>query len=334
MNTEATSCQQLRSANVAVVIPCYKVTRHIIGVIAAMPPVVTRIYAVDDACPDGSGQYVAERCSDPRVTVLRNPSNCGVGGAVMNGYRRAVADGADVIVKVDGDGQMDPDLISCFIDPILSGRADYTKGNRFFDLSDLQKMPPIRIFGNAVLSLMSKLSTGYWDIFDPTNGYTAISGRVAAVLPFQKISERYFFETDMLFRLGSIRAVVMDVPMHASYADEESGLKIGKILHEFLFKHIRNFFKRIFYVYFLRDLSAASIELVGGLMLLVTGLGFGAYKWLLAAEQGRSTPFGTVMLAALMIILGFQLLLAFLAYDSASVPRVPIADRLTGLRKN
>lgn len=333
MTTDA-CCLPIRSPKVAVVIPCYKVTRHILDVIAAMPDVVTHIFVVDDACPDASSQYVEQHCRDPRVKVLRNSTNLGVGGAVMHGYRRAVEDGVDVIVKVDGDGQMDPQLISCFIDPILSGRADYTKGNRFFDLSDLQKMPPLRIFGNAALSLMSKLSTGYWDIFDPTNGYTAISGRVAAVLPFHKISNRYFFETDMLFRLGSIRAVVMDVPMHAFYGDEESGLKIGKILHEFLFKHIRNFFKRIFYVYFLRDLSAASIELVGGLTLLASGVGFGGYNWLLASHEGRSAPFGTVMLSALMIILGFQLLLAFLAYDSASVPRVPIADRLAGLRKN
>ena len=187
------------SATVAVVIPSYKVTRHILGVIAGIGPEITRIYVVDDKCPDNSGDFVSANCRDPRVTVVRHEQNQGVGGAVMSGYRAAIADGASVIVKVDGDGQMDGALIPAFIAPILAGEADYTKGNRFFNLEQIGSMPPMRLFGNAMLSLLTKLSSGYWDLFDPTNGFTAIHADAARFLPFDKISKRYFFESDMLF---------------------------------------------------------------------------------------------------------------------------------------
>lgn len=183
---------------------------------------------------------------DPRVQVLRNEVNQGVGGAVMRGYREAVAEGIDVIVKMDGDGQMDARMLTRLVRPIIDGRADYTKGNRFYDLSRIGRMPPLRLVGNSVLSFMAKFSTGYWGMFDPANGYTAIASRVAAHLPLDKISHRYFFETDILFRLNTLRAVVMDMPMHAIYGDETSHLRISRILPEFLAKHARNFVKRIF----------------------------------------------------------------------------------------
>lgn len=179
---------------IAVVIPSYKVTNHILGVIAGMGPEVAKIYVVDDCCPEQSGTYVEQHCIDPRVVVLRNPENQGVGGAVMTGYRAAIEDNMDIIVKVDGDGQMDPALIPQFIEPILAGEADYTKGNRFFDLEEIRAMPKVRLFGNAALSFMTKFSSGYWDLFDPTNGYTAIHRDVARHLPFGKISKRYFLK--------------------------------------------------------------------------------------------------------------------------------------------
>jgi glycosyltransferase involved in cell wall biosynthesis len=313
---------------IAVVIPSYRVTRHILPLLARIGPEVWRIFVVDDACPDGSGAAVEAGCSDPRVVVLRNPVNLGVGGAVLAGYAAAVEAGAGVIVKLDGDGQMDPALVPVFVAPIAAGEADYTKGNRFFDLARIGRMPAARIFGNAALSFMTKLSSGYWDVFDPTNGYTAIDARVAALLPVDRISRRYFFETDMLFRLNTFRAVVMDVPMDAHYGDEVSGLKISRILGEFLFKHARNGCKRIFYNYFLRDFSAASLELVAGLGLSAFGVGFGAYHWWLSAAQGAMTPIGTVMLAAMPVLVGLQLLLAFLSQDVANVPRLPIGKRL------
>lgn len=314
----------LPAAHIAVVIPCYKVTAHVLGVIDRIGPEVRTIFAVDDKCPEGSGAYIQQHCTDPRVQVLFNPENLGVGGAVMHGYRAAIAAGCDVMVKVDGDGQMDPRLLPAFVAPILAGEADYTKGNRFFDLEEIHQMPGIRIFGNAALSFLTKLSSGYWNLFDPTNGYTAIHARVAQQLPFDKISHRYFFETDMLFRLGTLRAVVVDVPMDAHYADEESNLRIGKILPEFLAKHARNFTKRIFYNYYLRDMSLASLELPAGLMLLGFGSVFGLVRWLNATATQSVTSAGTVMLAALPVMLGLQLLLAFIGHDVASVPNRPL----------
>jgi dolichol-phosphate mannosyltransferase len=308
---------------IAVVIPSYRVTQHILQVISQIPAEVWRIYVIDDACPDGSGKFVEAQVSDSRIRVIYHPKNQGVGGAVMTGYSAAIADGAEVIVKVDGDGQMDPRFIAHFAGPILAGEADYTKGNRFFDLEEIRAMPRVRLFGNAVLSLMTKLSTGYWDLFDPTNGYTAIHAEVASQLPFGKISHRYFFESDILFRLNTIRAKVVDVPMDAKYADEVSNMKISKILGEFLVKHARNFLKRIFYNYYLRDLSLASIELPLGVLLLFFGIGFGGYHWLDSARAGVATPAGTVMLAALPILMGLQFVMAFLGYDIASVPRRP-----------
>lgn len=313
----------LNDCKVAVVIPSYKVKAHILGVIDSIGPEVQVIYVVDDCCPEGSGAYVEEHCRDERVKVLRNPQNQGVGGAVMTGYQAAIADEVDVIVKIDGDGQMDPSLIENFISPILLGHADYTKGNRFFDLEKISAMPKVRLFGNAVLSFMTKLSSGYWDLFDPTNGYTAIHIDVVRHLPFNKISQRYFFETDMLFRLNTLRAVVVDIPMDAKYEDEVSNLKISKIVGEFLVKHIRNFGKRIFYNYYLRGVSLASLELPIALILLLWGGVFGVSHWIDSMSSDTATPAGTVMLSALPVIIGVQFLLAFIGYDIASAPRHP-----------
>lgn len=311
-------------ANIAVVIPTYKARRHILGVIDEIGPEVTRIYVVDDCCPDGSGDFVATNCKDNRVSVIKHTVNHGVGGAVMTGYQAAIDDGMHILVKIDSDGQMDPALLMDFVIPIMHGEADYTKGNRFFDLEKVRAMPTVRLFGNAVLSLMCKVSSGYWNLFDPTNGYTAIHADVARYLPFDKISQRYFFETDMLFRLNTLRAVVIDVPMDAKYGDEVSSLRISTIIGEFFTKHVRNFLKRIFYNYYLRDMSLASIELPVGLLLLGFGSIYGGYHWVFSAQAGIPTPAGTVMLSALPVLAGIQLLLGFIGYDVSSVPVRPI----------
>jgi glycosyltransferase involved in cell wall biosynthesis len=246
----------------------------------------------------------------------------------MTGYQAAIAAGATVIVKLDGDGQMDPSEIPRLVKAILHGEADYTKGNRFFDLEGLKQMPALRLWGNAALSFLSKGSTGYWDIFDPTNGFTAIHARVAAILPFDKISRRYFFESDMLFRLNTLRAVVWDIPMHAHYGTETSHLHVGRALIEFAAKNVINAAKRLFYNYFLRGFSVASVELLIGLALTGAGTMFGLYAWVLSAARGTLATSGTVMLAALPIIIGIQLLLAFLSYDVQSVPKIPLQKRL------
>jgi len=309
---------------VAAVIPCFRVRRHILDVLADIGPEVHAIYVIDDRCPESTGQHVQSHCVDPRVQVIFHAENRGVGGAVMSGYRAAIAAKHGVIVKIDGDGQMDPRLLPSLVAPLLAGEADYTKGNRFFHLDEIHRMPMVRLIGNAALSFMSKLSTGYWGVFDPTNGYTAIHAKVASHLPMDRISNRYFFETDMLFRLNTLRAAVVDVPMDAFYGDEESNLKITKILPEFFGKHLRNTVKRIFYNYYLRDMSVASLELPLGLVLIVFGLVFGSSHWLQSLHVGVPASAGTVMLAALPLLVGLNLLLAFLGNDMANQPHRPI----------
>lgn len=311
---------------IAVVIPCFKVNGLVVDVIKSIGAEVSTIYIVDDACPQNVGDLVEKVISDTRVKVLRHTKNGGVGAAVMTGYQAAIADGMEIIVKIDGDGQMDPSLISRFVQPILLGEADYTKGNRFFELEDVKEMPIGRLLGNAILSFVNKLSSGYWDIFDPTNGYTAIHSRVAQKLPMGKISKRYFFESDMLFRLNTLKAVAIDIPMQAKYANEVSNLKIKNIIFEFTGKHIKNFFKRIFYNYYLRDVSVASFELPIGLLMLIFGIVFGLQRIILSNQTGIPTNPGSVMISGLNILIGIQFLLAFLSFDIASTPKKPIGN--------
>ena len=313
---------------IAVAIPCYKVTQHVLGVIAAIGPEVHAIYAVDDACPDHSGNFIQTHNQDPRVKVLFNPENRGVGGAIITAYKAAIADGMDIVVKIDGDGQMNPTLLPKFIRPLLRGEADYTKGNRFFRPESVQAMPPVRLFGNAVLSFMTKLSCGYWNLMDPTNGYTAARTCVLAELPLDKLEKRYFFETDMLFRLNTLRAVVKDIPMDSVYADEESNLKIGKVLPEFLKKHASRLWRRYVYNYFVRDFNVGTLYSLFGVLLLTVGTTFGAMHWLDSALSKHPATSGTVMLAALPVLIGIQFLIAFLHYDVSNLPTDTLSNTL------
>ncbi|HEY9810330.1 MAG TPA: glycosyltransferase family 2 protein [Halomicronema sp.] len=309
---------------IAVVIPCYRVKKHILNVIYKIPPEVDKIYIIDDECPENTGIYVQESTEDPRIKIIFHPTNKGVGGAVISGYREALADGAQIIIKLDGDGQMEPALIPQFIKPIKHGIADYVKGNRFFDLDLLTSMPKLRLIGNAGLSFINKMASGYWDIMDPTNGYTAIHSSVLKMLPLHKIDKRYFFESDMLFRLNTIRAVVYDLPMAAKYEDEKSQMKISRIILTFPGKYINRILKRIFYNYFLRDFNIGSVELIAAIILISIGSIFGIYNWYLSLITNITATSGTVMLASLPIILGFQSLLAAINYDVTNIPRIPI----------
>lgn len=308
---------------IAAVIPAYKVTGQILGVISGIGKEVSKIFVIDDACPEKSGDFVEKNVKDKRVKVLRHEINQGVGGAVITGYRAALEAGVDVIVKIDGDGQMDPALISQIAKPVIDGDADYSKGNRFDSLENLFSMPRLRIFGNAVLSLWSKLSTGYWTITDPTNGFTAIHRKALQGIHLDKVRKSYFFESDMLFRLSIINAVVVDVPMVAVYGEEKSNLKIRKVLLEFPWRHTVNLLKRIFYRYYLREWSVASFELPLGLVFVVFGAWFGLASYFTAIAAGRATTAGQATLSAVALILGVQLLLSFLSYDVQSEPRTP-----------
>jgi glycosyltransferase involved in cell wall biosynthesis len=309
---------------IAVVIPCFRSGSAVLKVIASIGPEVGLILVVDDCCPLGTGRLVSEQCRDGRLVVLYSETNRGVGGAVLTGMTAALTRGAEIIVKVDGDGQMDPALIPGLVAPIRAGQADYTKGNRFFFLSNSLQMPRPRLFGNLVLSFLTKLSSGYWNVMDPTNGFIAIHADIARMLPHRRIATRFFFESDMLFHLGLLRAKVIEFPMMARYADEESNLKIGRILWPFVRGHLRNFLLRVRYRYFVRDFSLASLELFFGTLLFVFGALFGASAWIAHAWSGTFASTGTVMIPALTLLMGFQLILAFLNFDINAVPREPV----------
>jgi glycosyltransferase involved in cell wall biosynthesis len=341
MNVPLQALEQLHDAfatvapadRIAVIIPCYRVASTIAGVLQAIGPEVWRIYCVDDASPDetlGVLRALAER--DPRIKVMRRRRNGGVGAAVMAGFRAATSDGAAILVKIDGDGQMNPAFVGQFAAPILNGEADYVKGNRFFALEPVRHMPVARLIGNAGLSFLSKLSSGYWELFDPTNGYIALHADVAALLPMQRIHPRYFFESDMLFRLSTIGARVVELPIETVYGDEKSNLSELRCLATFPLLHLRNFAKRIFYNYFLRNFSIASLNLVLGMLLLAFGAIYGALSWIESASTGDPATAGTVMLSALPFITGMQLILNFLSYDIAMTPKAAIHPRIGGKR--
>ena len=256
--------------------------------------------------------------------MLRHAANQGVGGATITGYRAALADGADIVVKLDGDGQMNPRAIARLVAPIVQGRADYAKGNRFHELEYLRTMPRVRLLGNSMLSLVSKLASGYWDVMDPTNGFTAIHRSALAMLPLHKIDRGYFFESDMLCRLNAIRAVVRDVPLPAVYADEPSSLRIGRVAVRFPMKYVRATATRVFYTYFLRDFNAGTLQLCIGALVALAGVAIGVGYWIASARHGVATTSGQVMMAALPILVGAQLLIGALNYDIANVPREPL----------
>jgi glycosyltransferase involved in cell wall biosynthesis len=305
---------------ITVVVPAYKVVNQIRSVLTSIGKEVSHIIVVDDECPKQSGIF-AQGVKDRRIEVIFHEKNQGMGGAMITGYLRALELNSDVVVKMDGDGQMDASRINELIEPILQDKADYTKGNRFFEVEAIKQMPKLRIFGNFGLSFLTKISTGYWKIFDPNNGFTAISGKALARLPLQKLDPRYFFQPDILFRLNLIDAVIKDIPMPSIYNDEKSNLKVRLVLFEFPVKHLKNFFKRIFYSYYLKQFNLASLELPLGVGFAIAGLirGFSALS--ISNETGIPTAPGVVVLVAILLLAGLQFILAFLNYDINNEPR-------------
>jgi len=310
---------------VAVVIPSFRVKDHILQVLAGIGPEVGLIYVVDDHCPEHSGDFVRSNCTDSRVKIIYHAVNQGVGGATITGYRQALADKATIIVKLDGDGQMDASLIPRLIEPLRTAQADYVKGNRFYDLAFLRQMPFLRKLGNSGISFMNKAASGYWNIMDPSNGFTAIHRKALENLPLDRIDKRFFFESDMLFRLNTIRALVTEMPMRAMYGDEKSNLKIHRVALQFPFKYSGRMLKRIFYNYYLRDFNIGSLELILAFIFIFFGVFFGIYKWSESIITSHPATAGTVILAGLPVILGFQSLIAFLHFDVSNLPQKPLS---------
>jgi dolichol-phosphate mannosyltransferase len=314
------------SCDIAIIIPAYQVERNIEAVLAGVPTYIKHIIVVDDASPDSTADLVMARAkTDSRLTLIRHPQNRGVGSAMISGFHKAIELGAQIAIKLDGDGQMDTAQIPSLIEPLILGRADYTKGNRFRDFTSLQKMPIVRRIGNLGLSFLTKAATGYWNIFDPTNGFFAIRTEVLAQLPLEKIDRRYFFETSMLANLYLINAFVMDIPIPARYGSETSHLSIYRSLIEFPLKLFRTFIRRILLRYYIYDFSIASLYIVTGIPLLSFGFIFGVIKWIEYASRNIPAPTGTVMLPTLSVILGIQILLSAIEIDMKSTPRQPLS---------
>lgn len=312
---------------VAVVIPAYRAADRIVDVLKTVPKTVSNIIVIDDACPDESGLLAKKKVKDSRLEVVFHERNLGVGGATVSGMNRALELGANIVVKLDADGQMDPRRIPELLQPILNYEADYVKGNRFHSLESLEKMPRIRIFGNAILSLMSKFSTGYWDITDPTNGFFAIHSDVLRRIHLEKLRKGWFFESDLLFRASLVRAVVLDLPMDSVYGDQSSNLKPIRVIPEFVSRHTVNLFKRIFYNYYLKEWNIVSLELPIGVAFFGYATYLGLNNWLVNSQLGQPTPVGTLFLVAILGIFGLQLLLSAVAYDIQSVPKRVVHDR-------
>jgi glycosyltransferase involved in cell wall biosynthesis len=303
---------------IAVVIPAFGVSKQILQVIKGIDQKVSKIIVVDDCCPENSGRIVQSQCKDKRVKVIFNNSNLGVGGSMIAGYQEALTNKPLFIVKIDGDGQMDPKLISKFVGRLQKTGADYAKGNRFADPENLFLMPKVRILGNLILSFFAKFSTGYWNIFDPNNGYTVIRGEILSQIPLKKISHSFFFESDMLFRLNLLGAHVIDVPMKAIYGSETSNLKISKTIAEFTIKHYKNFVKRIAYNYFIKDFNLASVELLLAMGTLFLGSLIGATNFIRAEQTQNTMSVGILVLVSILIISGLQLLLSFFNFDMST----------------
>lgn len=312
---------------IAVVIPAYCAAKTIERVVLGIPRTVDNIIVVDDASNDATTNIVAAlQQEDERIHLVRHAQNQGVGGAMLSGYAKAVELGAEFAVKMDSDNQMDPAFIPALVRPIHNGQADYVKGNRFLHFGELNRMPVRRRLGNIGLSLLMKIASGYWNIFDPTNGYTAIDTRVLSLLDLTRIDKRYFYESSMLLELGMVQAVVRDIPIPARYGDEVSYLSVKDALLRFPGKLFKSFWRRVLIQYFIRDFSAVSLFLLSGVGASLFGLVFGIWKWIISSQSGIPATTGTVMLAVLPVIIGIQLLLQAIVMDIQNLPKTKIAD--------
>jgi glycosyltransferase involved in cell wall biosynthesis len=308
-----------KDKRIGVVIPAYNEARHLGQVIADAPEFVDCLIVVDDCSTDETAKII-QSASDDRLIGLRTESNQGVGGATVLGYLKANELECDIVVKMDGDGQMSSDHLPRLLDAILDG-YDYAKGNRFLAGAALASMPRHRLFGNIILTFLNKLASGYWHIFDPQNGYTAIARPALQRLELEGLHHRYFFENDMLIALNFNNARVIDVAIPALYGTEHSDLNPFRAGITFPLLFLPRFWRRIYQKYILRDFSPIALFLIMGLLLFAWGFVFGAYHWILSIVTNHVATTGTVMLAVLPLILGFQLVLQAIVLDIQETPK-------------
>jgi dolichol-phosphate mannosyltransferase len=305
------------NATIYAVIPAFRARTTVCDVVRGALRYVDGVIVVDDACPDRSGEAVNHIFrGHPSVHVLVRTRNGGVGAAMKAGIEKALEFGADIVVKLDADGQMDPSYIPSVAelfeaDPNLA----LVKGNRFFDPRVLRTMPAIRFLGNSFLSLFTKFASGYWNILDPTNGYLAFNGRLLPAVNWRAFADCYFFEISVLCEFGLKRATIAEIEMDTIYVKASSSLSISRTLIAFPPKLLRLFLRRALLQYFIFDINLASLYVLLGSALCGFGIGFGIFEWAQTVATGTARTTGTVMLAVLPFLMGFQLLLNALFYD-------------------
>jgi glycosyltransferase involved in cell wall biosynthesis len=319
MTTESARLAELGEADgdrrsVVVVIPAYRARATIRRVVERCLEVADAIVVVDDACPESTGAVV--QGLDPRVHVVRHAVNRGVGGASKTGILEALRLGAGYVVKVDADDQMDTAYVPAMVEALdAHPEVDLVKGNRFADPVTLQTMPAARLIGNAALTLLVKFSSGYWTIVDPTNGFIALRAEAIARTDVTKLADRYFFEIDLLCAFGLRRRVIAEMEMPAIYGEERSSLSIPRVLFSFPPRLLSRFVRRLLVNYLIVEINVGSLCGLIGIPLLLFALVFGGHEWAVSAASGVPRAAGTVVLALLLFMTGFQLTLQAVLYD-------------------
>ncbi|MDE2481554.1 MAG: glycosyltransferase [bacterium] len=308
---------------IACVVPAYRARDSVRSVVESLLAVSDLVVVVDDGCPDRSGDVVRRAfVGDPRVAVLQRERNGGVGAAMKTGIEHCLAVGADVIVKVDADGQMDPSFVPHLAACLEHNRSiGFVKGNRFASESVLRRMPPVRLIGNSLLSILVKFASGYWNLLDPTNGFVAFRAETLRDIPWERFADSYFFETSVLGELGLANVPIGEVEMPTIYGTEQSSLSIRRVALEFPPKLLRMFLRRMLLHYFLFDVNLGSIYIFFGLLFALAGITIGGIEWFQTLHTGHVRTAGTVMLAVLPTLIGFQLLSNALMYDVQFAPK-------------
>lgn len=309
-----------KGLRVAVVVPAHNESAHIASVIETMPELVDHIVVIDDLSPDDT-YAVASTAADTRTEVIRHEMNKGVGGAVITGHRRALELGADVSVVMAGDGQMDPDYLPALLDPIADDGYGFSKANRFFSMNSFQGMPKHRVFGNMVLTFMTKAASGYWDLVDPQNGYTAITRKALESIPLHRIAERYEFENDLLIWLNIAGVRSIDVPIPAVYGNEVSGMRLHIVAPRIFGALVGGFWRRIWMKYVIWSFNPIALLMFAGIPLVVLGLAVGIWAVAVSASSPGSVTTGTWLLAVAPALLGTQLLLQAWQLDIQATPK-------------
>jgi glycosyltransferase involved in cell wall biosynthesis len=309
-----------KGLSVAAVVPAYKEERHIAGVIQTMPPLVDHIIVVDDASPDGTGD-AARAAADARTEVIRHDANQGVGGAIVTGHKRGLEKGADVLVVMAGDGQMDPAHLPDLLDPIADQGYGFAKANRFFSSISFEGMPKHRVFGNVVLTFLTKAASGYWNLVDPQNGYTAVTAAALAQVPLDKVHKRYDFENDLLIWLNIADVRAKDVNIPALYGQETSTMNLAKVAPRILATLVAGGWRRIWRKYILWSFSPIALLLLAGLVLFLFGAGFGLWTTIHSLATGQSASTGTWLLGVGSAIVGINFLVQGLVLDIQATPK-------------